>query len=134
MKRKLIIPALLLLVLCMLSACGSKNADGGVYGRNFLFTRAASDEEAFRDLPARSGEEVYIHDDAVPLAGLPVSVEPTEGWILMRYAQNETGIVEPLWYRVWTEEGCWSQQVLPYDDSCGWHPALPTEPEVRPLG
>ena len=133
MSRKLLIPALLL-ALTMLCGCGRSGSDGGVYGRNILFTRTASDEEAFRDILEQDGEGVYIHDDAVPLAGLPASVEPVEGWILMRYAQGEDGAVEPLWYRVWTEEGCWSQQVLPYDDGCGWHPVLPTDPEVRPLG
>ncbi len=132
MSRKLMIPALLL-ALCLLCACGSSGADGGVYGRNFLFTRTATDEEAFRDVLGQDGEEVYIHDDAVPLAGLPASVEPAEGWILMRYAQNEAGEVEPLWYRVWTEEGCWSQESMPYTGS-DWHPELPAGPEVRPLG
>ena len=132
MSRRLLIPALLL-ALCTLCACGASDEDGGVHGRNFLFTRTASDEEVFREVLGQDGEDVYIHDDAVPLAGLPASVGPAEGWILMRYARNEDGVVEPLWYRVWTEEGCWSQQVMPYTGS-GWHPELPTEPEVRPLG
>lgn len=133
MSRKLLIPALLL-ALTMLCACGHSGSDGGVYGRNMFFTRTATDEEAFRDVLEQDGGEVYIHDDAVPLAGLPASEEPEEGWILMRYARNGDGEAEPMWYRVWTGEGCWSQEIMPYNDSCGWHPALPTEPEVRPLG
>ena len=126
MSRKLMIPALLL-ALVMLCACGSSGSEGGVYGRNMFFTRAASDEEAFRDIPE---DEVYIHDDAVPLTGLPASTGQREGWILLRYAENDDGAAEPLWYRVWTAAGSWSQEIFPYEGS-GWHPTLPAP---DPLG
>lgn len=120
----------LLLALTLLCGCAASGGDG----RNIFFTRAATDEEAFSH--SMGEEEVIVEDEAVPLAGLPAAAaaeeETEEGWLLVRYAQEEDGSVTPLWYRVWTEEGCWSQETLPYEGT-GWQPVLP-EPEVRPLG
>lgn len=131
MKRKLLIPALAAAVL--LSGCGAMAGNGGdaVIGRSMIYTRAASDEEVFShpSVMDEEDEDLVLHDESVPLSGLPTSVtaeeeETDEGWILVRYTKDESGIAVPVWYRVWTEEGRWSSQSVRYEGT-GWYPAVP---------
>ena len=132
--KRLLLPALAL-ALSLLCGCGAFS-QGEPFGRNIFFTRTATDEEAFSLVldQETEGEDLDIPDENVPLSSLPVKTEETleEGWLLVRYTKDADGVVEPQWYRVWTEEDCWSEDVLPYNGG-EWHPELPP-PVVRPLG
>ncbi|MBD5148924.1 MAG: hypothetical protein HDT18_00765 [Oscillibacter sp.] len=68
-----------------------------------MFTRTASDEEAFAGIMEEAGLEVIV-DEAVPLAGLEEDRE--EGWLLVRYTAVDDA-AKPLWFHVWTGES-WS--------------------------
>ncbi len=131
--RKMVLSLITALALTALCGCGA--AGGEMPG--IFYTRAATDEEAFSQiLDLQDGEEIALDDGEVPLSGQPAMPEsPEEGWLLVRYAKDENGAAEPLWYRVWSEESGWSQENLPYEGD-GWHPVLPapSETAVRPLG
>lgn len=109
---------IMLLALALLSGCGAANNE------NIFVTRTASDEEAFNQvMEFQDAEEIELEDDGVPLSGQPGQA-PEEGWLLVRYAAKEDGTVEPLWYRVWMQDGVWSQETLPYEGT-DWNPVLP---------
>lgn len=125
MKRHML--PVLALALVLLCGCGG---NGETLGRNIFFTRTATDEEAFSAV-LEEGGELDLPEESVPLSALPEEALE-EGWLLVRYTKDGQGVVEPQWYRVWTEEGCWSEEALPYDGG-EWHPQLPP-PVARPLG
>lgn len=113
----------LLLAFSLLTGCANASGEGGevVFGRGILYARAASDEEAFRNVEIESGTQQLqqvIPDEDVPLAALPeledVSAgDPSQqGWMLVRYAQSETDVVEPLWVGVWSETNGWIEAAL----------------------
>lgn len=124
MKRKLIILGLALALVMSLSGCGVSGGDDGemLFGRNILYTRAATDDEAFSQ--SAEDEDVVLRDESVPLSGLPTESEAEEGWILVRYAEDEDGSASPLWYRIWTADGRWSDTSVPFDGA-DWHPVIP---------
>ena len=138
MKRKIMSLTLALSLVFTLCACsGDADGDATLFGRGILYTRTASDEEAFSHLrETQAEEELDLEDEAVPLSGLPVDAEPeqasekvwaaesSEGWMLVRYATNENGEAEPMWYRVWTEENGWSGENL-LCECQDWHPVIP---------
>ena len=94
-----------------------------LFGRNILYTRAATDDEAFSQ--SMEDEDVVLYEESVPLSALPTESDALEeGWILVRYAEDGNGDVSPLWYRFWTAEGCWSDTSVPYEGT-DWHPVIP---------
>ena len=123
MKRKLVILVLALGLTLLLIGCGASGGGSGgtVLGRSGLYIHAASDEEAFEQ-PAEDGEYTVVPDEIVPLSSLPADSD--EGWILVRYAEGEDGDPSLLWYRIWTEDGRWSDVSVPYDGT-DWHPEIP---------
>ena len=104
MNRKILIPALALAI-ALLSGCAASSGDGAeasrLFGQKVLFTRTASDEEAFAGRMEEAGEKIWSMDEAVPLAAL--EEEREEGWLLVRYTVVD-GEAKPLWFRVWTGE------------------------------
>lgn len=133
--RKIVLSLITALALTALCGCGAVSDE--MSGKGIFYTRAATDEEAFSQvLDLYDGEEIALDDGEVPLSSQPAASEtPEEGWLLVRYVEDENGVVEPLWYRVWSEESGWSQENLPYEGS-GWHPVIPAPSEagVQPLG
>ena len=137
MKRKIFI-MLLALALTLLCGCGASGGDGdaSVCSKGIFYTRAATDAEAFSQvLDLQNEDEIDLEDGEVPLSAQPGETAE-ESWALVRCTRNEDGTWDPVWYRVWTEDGVWSQENLPYEGG-DWNPALSApaaEEEVRPLG
>ena len=148
MKRKFVILILALTVL--LSGCGESNRMFGIFYRAATDEEAfqpmedeqvsqpeeedaGAPEDTDASQPAEDaeaetldqyveGDYIFMPDGLVPLSDLPEGLD--DGWILVRYTEDENGDPSLLWYRVWTDEGCWSDQSVPYEGT-DWHPVIP---------
>lgn len=133
--RKMILALALALALTALCGCGAASGDG-TSGKGIFFTRAATDAEAFSQILdlEEDNQEIELDDGEVPLSSQPAAAGgPEEGWLLVRYAKDENGVVVPQWYRVWSEENGWGEENLPYEGT-GWYPVLSMPAEALPLG
>lgn len=136
MNRKILIPALALAIV-LLSGCGASSGGTAeasrLFGRNILFTRAASDEEVFAGIMKEAGEE-FVMGEAVPLASPQEDRE--EGWLLVCYSVVN-GETKPMWFHVWNGES-WSGASGVGEEAC-WPlsagaPEMSETQTVRPLG